>query len=254
MSGVITTPLSLKKSGLANENGDLNLLEGKCTANEAEIMKVFKALEKYFPSWGGYNMAKCGGCIRKWIIQKSTGASPQKHQLDFEQCAIDAGLGERGLSGSILTDEFGPCIRRVFIQTDTAFTPDPVVTPHLCDKCGSCIAACPGKAIATDGKRDNWQCSVYYNGANRSKKPLPDAFADDPERLAIIAGEAELSPERARAILDQIVFYPPVKHAYRSSICGKALLYPSGRKQANLPESSNPLSANGKKWKLSLED
>lgn len=52
---------------------------------------------------------------------------PQEHQLDFEQCAVDAGLGERGLSGSILTDEFGPCIRWVFILTDAEFTPDPVV-------------------------------------------------------------------------------------------------------------------------------
>ena len=27
-------------------------------------MKVYGALQKYFPSWVGYNMAKCGGCIR----------------------------------------------------------------------------------------------------------------------------------------------------------------------------------------------
>ena len=40
----------------------------------------------------------------------------KEHQLDFEQCAIDAGLGERGLSGSILTDEFGPFLRWVFIR------------------------------------------------------------------------------------------------------------------------------------------
>lgn len=31
---------------------------------EHEIMKVYTALQKYFPSWVGYNMAKCGGCIR----------------------------------------------------------------------------------------------------------------------------------------------------------------------------------------------
>ena len=58
-----------------NENGDLNLLEGKCAANESEIMKVYTALEKYFPTWVGYNMAKCGGCIRACVsmLEKKGG-------------------------------------------------------------------------------------------------------------------------------------------------------------------------------------
>ncbi len=48
-----------------NENGMLDLLEGITDdANEKEVMKVYTTLEKYFPSWVGYNMAKCGGCIR----------------------------------------------------------------------------------------------------------------------------------------------------------------------------------------------
>ncbi len=56
-------------------NGDLNLLEGKCAANESEIMKVYTALEKYFPTWVGYNMAKCGGCIRACVsmLEKKGG-------------------------------------------------------------------------------------------------------------------------------------------------------------------------------------
>ena len=58
-----------------NENGDLDLLEGKSQASEKEIMKVYRALEKYFPSWVGYNMAKCGGCIRACVsmLEKKGG-------------------------------------------------------------------------------------------------------------------------------------------------------------------------------------
>ena len=58
-----------------NENGNLNVLEGKCDASEKEIMKVYGALAKYFPSWVGYNMAKCGGCIRACvsILEKPGG-------------------------------------------------------------------------------------------------------------------------------------------------------------------------------------
>lgn len=58
-----------------NAGGSLDLLEGKCEANEKEIMKVYTALDKYFPSWVGYNMAKCGGCIRACIsmLEKKGG-------------------------------------------------------------------------------------------------------------------------------------------------------------------------------------
>ena len=59
--------LERKASLAANENGDLDLLEGKAEADENQIMKVYGSLEKYFPSWVGYNMAKCGGCIRACV-------------------------------------------------------------------------------------------------------------------------------------------------------------------------------------------
>ena len=60
----------------ANKNGSLNLMEGVTdVANEKEIMKVYTALQKYFPSWVGYNMAKCGGCIRGCVsvLEKKGG-------------------------------------------------------------------------------------------------------------------------------------------------------------------------------------
>ena len=146
-----------------------------------------------------------------------------ENMLDFEQCAVDCHLGEIGESGSILTDEFGPCQRYVFIITDAEIEPDKAVEPHLCDKCGKCMTACPGNAFKS-GKRDTWQCAVYYNGANMTKNPfLPaNAFADDPERLAIISGEVEVTPERARELLEQLIYYPPLKQGYRTSICGRA--------------------------------
>jgi len=147
-----------------------------------------------------------------------------ERQLNFELCAVDAGMGEIGLSGSVLTEEFGPCQRFVFIITDAEIEPDSIPAAHICDKCGKCIAACPGRAISADGNVNKWQCAAYYMGANASTNPFmpPDAFADDPERLAIVAGEAKLTPERAREVIDQIHFYPPMKHAYCASICGRA--------------------------------
>ena len=65
---------------MVDENGDLNLLEGKCSANEEEILKVYSALEKYFPTWVGYNMAKCGGCIRACVsmLEKKGGCMSER--------------------------------------------------------------------------------------------------------------------------------------------------------------------------------
>ena len=147
-----------------------------------------------------------------------------ENQMDFVNAAIKCGIGEKGLSGAVLTDDFGPMVRYCFILTNAVIEPDEVKEAHLCDKCGKCITACPGKAISEDGTLDQWQCAVYYNGANGTKNPFmpPDAFADLENRIEIIAGEAKVTPESARKILDRIFFYPPAQHAYQCSICGRA--------------------------------
>lgn len=145
-------------------------------------------------------------------------------QMDFLETAVKCGLGEKGLHNTLLTDEFGPMVRYCFILTDAEIEESEMVEPHLCDKCGACIKGCPGKAIDEEGHVDPWQCAVYYNGANGTKNPfMPyDAFAGMEDRLEIIAGEAKVTPETARKILDKIYFYPPAQHAYQCSICGRA--------------------------------
>ncbi|MDP4133587.1 MAG: 4Fe-4S binding protein [Bacillota bacterium] len=145
-------------------------------------------------------------------------------QMNFLDAAVKCGLGEKGLHDALLNDEYGPFIRYCFVLTDAVIAPDEMYAPHLCDKCGKCIKACPGHAISEDGKVDCWRCAVYYNGANGTKNPFmpPDAFENFEDRLEIIAGEAEIPAARAKEILDSIYFYPPAKHTYQASICGRA--------------------------------
>ena len=153
-----------------------------------------------------------------------TRGRPEEPQFDFVEAAVRCGLGEKGFHGALLTDDFGPMQRTCFILTDAEIEPDAQVTPHLCDRCGKCAAGCPGKCIGSDGTIDPWRCAVYYNGANGTKNPfMPhEAFPDFPDRLEIIAGEAEIDPAKAKRILDEIYFYPPAQHAYTCSICGRA--------------------------------
>ena len=93
-----------------------------------------------------------------------------ENQMNFLDAAVKCGIGEKGLSGSLLTDGFGPMVRYCFILTDLEINPDEVKKAHLCDNCGKCIKACPGNAISENGEVDPWQCAVYYNGANGTKK------------------------------------------------------------------------------------
>lgn len=145
-------------------------------------------------------------------------------QMNFEDAAVKCGLGEIGLHGKVLCDEFGPFLRYVFILTDAKFEASPLKSPHLCDRCGECVKACPGHAIAEDGTVDNWCCATYYRGANGTKNPfMPfDAYENFEDRIAIIAGEAEISPEKAKEILSETTFLPGCGHFYTSCVCGRA--------------------------------
>ena len=179
--------------------------------------------------------------------------------MDFSEAAVLCGLGEIGHHGAILTDEFGPFVRVCFVLTDAEIEASEVKTPHLCDKCGECVKGCPGKAISEDGKVDPWQCSVYYNGANGTKNPfMPfDAFSKFDNSIEIIAGEAKVTPETARKILDNIYFYPPAQHAYQCSICGRACdmaCYMHLEAKGVLTKSFKDKFRKREEWKFSLED
>ena len=148
----------------------------------------------------------------------------QETQIDFLDTAIKCGLGERGFHNALLTDEYGPMVRYCFVFTDAELEPDDIKEPHLCDDCGKCKAACPGKAITDSGNVDLWQCAVYYNGANGTKNPFmpKDALSEFDNRIEIISGEARVTPQTAKKILDNLKFYPSVPHSYWASICGRA--------------------------------
>ncbi len=184
---------------------------------------------------------------------------PQEVQLDFLDTAVKCGLGEKGLHNVLLTDEFGPMVRYCFILTDAELGETEEYKPHLCDKCGKCVEGCPGRAIDENGNVDQWQCAVYYNGANGTKNPFmpPEAFEGFDNRLEIIAGEAKVTPETAREILDKIYFYPPAQHAYQCSICGRACdmaCYMHLEEKGVLTKKFKTPFRKREEWKFSVDD
>ncbi len=180
-------------------------------------------------------------------------------QMNYNQSAVLCGIGEMGLTGSVLTEENGPFQRFGFILTDAELEETPMVQPHLCDGCKACVSSCPGRALSADGKRDNWQCAAYYMGANRSKNPFmpADAYEDLPNRMEIMVGEAKLSQEEAKEVLDRTFYYPPIKHGYVSSICGKACdraCYIHLEEQGKLKNSFQSKFRKREDWKLSVQN
>lgn len=146
-----------------------------------------------------------------------------EYQMNYAETAAKCGLGEIGMSGTLLTDAYGPLQRYCFVLTDAVLPATEEFVPHICDNCGKCIEACPGKAIH-DKKKEPWQCAAYYAGANMSKNPFmsQNAFPNREDRLEILSGEKRLDSADARAVINEISYYPPIMHSYISSICGNA--------------------------------
>ena len=141
--------------------------------------------------------------------------------IDFGKAAKACGIGEMGLSGKIISPTYGPFIRYCFIITDAPLAHDAPLTEPLCDNCGACREACPGKAITETGL-DTWQCSVYYKGAHRSNPFMPEDFlADHPEREAILDGEKRFDAESARALYPKLNFLPNTQWGYAPCLCGR---------------------------------
>ncbi len=70
--------------------------------------------------------------------------------------AVDAGLGELGRLGYLITPEFGPHVRIAKVLTNLPLVPDPPITfgvTEYCTSCGICAEECPSGAISPDRDR-----------------------------------------------------------------------------------------------------
>ncbi|NQT20033.1 MAG: 4Fe-4S dicluster domain-containing protein [Planctomycetes bacterium] len=64
----------------------------------------------------------------------------------------DAGLGEHGRHGMLITPEYGSCVRLCKVFTDLPLAPDKPLGEGpkvFCNECDLCAQACPGNAIDT---------------------------------------------------------------------------------------------------------
>ena len=141
--------------------------------------------------------------------------------IDFGKAAKACGIGEMGRSGKIVNKKYGPFMRYCFIITDAPLDTDEPLTEAVCDGCGACEKACPGKAISEEGL-DTWQCSVYYKGAHKSNPFMTEEFLQGhPEREAILNGEKRFDAVSAREIYPAMNFLPNTQWGYAPCLCGR---------------------------------
>jgi len=89
------------------------------------------------------------------------------YRLLVPAAAVDAGLGEIGRLGLLITPTHGPRVRLAAVTTDLPLTPDeprPFGAQAFCRICRKCADCCPGQAIPRDDRRMvngylKWQAS-----------------------------------------------------------------------------------------------
>jgi len=97
-------------------------------------------------------MAFTAPCIAEFLRVLGYKAIPSGNGLGPSiAVAIEAGLGELGRNGLIVTPKYGPRVRLAKIYTDMPLIPDPQIrfgVPEFCESCMMCADKCPSESIS----------------------------------------------------------------------------------------------------------
>jgi len=117
---------------------------------EYEVIKRTPAVEPETDL--GYSKMGWTACsLATYIREIGYHAIPAGNELGLSiPFAVDAGLGELGRLGLLITRQFGPRCRISKVFTDLPLEPDPPVdigVQFFCEKCERCAQHCPSGAI-----------------------------------------------------------------------------------------------------------
>ncbi|MCX5805387.1 MAG: reductive dehalogenase [Proteobacteria bacterium] len=118
-----------------------------------ELMQTSPALGGFSSTGRGYSMmAFVASSLAHYIRSLGYKAIPTGNDTALSvPIAIDAGLGELGRNGMLITEKFGPRVRLSKIFTNLPLVPDKPVefgVTGFCRACKRCAEECPGVCIS----------------------------------------------------------------------------------------------------------
>lgn len=116
----------------------------------------------------GYSrMGFTASCLAEFIRALGYGAIPSGNCTGLSiPIAVDAGLGELGRMGLLVTPKYGPRVRLAKVFTNLPLVPDGPISfgvDEFCQVCGKCATDCPNQAISAGDKT--------YEAVNVSTNP-----------------------------------------------------------------------------------
>lgn len=112
--------------------------------------------------------------LARFIQELGYHAMPSGNDMALSvPMAIDAGLGEMGRNGILITDKYGPRVRLCKVFTDLRLLHDDPVdlgVQAFCEICGKCAEQCPGQALRHEDRTS--EHNNICNNVNILKWPV----------------------------------------------------------------------------------
>lgn len=140
------------------DEGPLELPEGIDTAvvmavpMDYHLLRTSPSAVAGAATGNGYSrMAFTATCVARYLTDLGWRAIPSGNDTALSiPLAIDAGLGELGRNGLLITQRHGPRVRLCKVFTDAPLVPDKPVSfgvREFCDVCMKCADECPSGSI-----------------------------------------------------------------------------------------------------------
>jgi reductive dehalogenase len=166
----------------ANKRFDLETLELHESAKYAVVMAIEMDEEAISKSPSCPAAAATGICYSKMAFVASSMAEfirnlgyiaiPAGNDTALSiPLAIDAGLGQLGRNGLLITPEYGPRVRLCKVFTDLPLVPDKPIdfgVTNFCKGCAKCADACEVDAISKDPE-PRWEPACKSNNTGALK-------------------------------------------------------------------------------------
>lgn len=108
----------------------------------------------------GYSrMAFTGACVARYLSELGWRAKACGNDTALSiPLAVDAGLGEQGRNGLLITRDYGPRVRLFKVLTDAPLVPDAPSSfgvKAFCEVCQKCTITCPSRSISAGEMTDH---------------------------------------------------------------------------------------------------